>query len=102
MKIDLKANEVVVKAGNSNHIIDRKSIHGKLILTNQRVYFKSFKNNGENFDKEILPQEIKEIMFFNTKFFIPNGLNIIPKIGNELRFTIKKRNSWAAILNKMY
>jgi len=96
----LKSNEIVIKAGNSNYIIDNNSIKGKLILTNQRVYFKS--KNDENFDKEILHHDIKEIIFFNTKFFIPNGLNIISKSGNDLYFTIKNRKSWMVFLNKLY
>jgi len=39
MVIPLKANEVVIKAGDSSYLDDAEKICGKLILTNQRIYF---------------------------------------------------------------
>ncbi|MCK5029637.1 MAG: hypothetical protein KAR57_08380 [Bacteroidales bacterium] len=102
MVVDLKANELVLKAGDSNYFIDDKSIDGKLILTNQRVYFKTKEDNNYNYNLEILPDEIKEILFFNTMKILPNGLNIILKKGKHLKFKIGKRNSWGEALNRIY
>jgi len=102
MVVDLKANELVLKAGDSNLSFDDKLIDGKLILTNQRVYFKTNDENHSRFNFEILPSQIKEIIYFNTMRIIPNGLNIILKEGKELRFKIGNRNSWGQALNRIY
>ncbi len=102
MVIDFKPNEVVVKAGNTNHIFANKQIKGKLILTNQRIYFKALENDSRKFDLEIVPKEISEVHYFNSLFIFPNGLNIITKDGEELKFTVKKRNLWGVLINKMY
>ncbi|MBI9052613.1 MAG: hypothetical protein JEY96_02265 [Bacteroidales bacterium] len=102
MVVDLKANELVLKAGDSNYFAEDKNIDGKLILTNQRVYFKTSENDNHNYNLEILPNQIREILFFNTLKIFPNGLNIVLKEGKELKFKIGKRNSWGKVLNKIY
>ncbi len=102
MVVDLKANELVLKAGDSNLSFDDRLIDGKLILTNQRVYFKPNDENHSMFNLEILPSQIKEIIYFNTMRIIPNGLNIILKEGKELRFKLGNRNSWGLALNRIY
>ncbi|MGE0089804.1 MAG: hypothetical protein AB7S50_10065 [Bacteroidales bacterium] len=102
MVVDLKANELVLKAGDSNLSFDDRIIDGKLILTNQRVYFKTKDDNHSMFNLEILPSQIKEIIYFNTMKIIPNGLNIILKEGRELRFKLGNRNSWGQALNRIY
>ena len=102
MVVDLKANELVLKAGDSNYFADDNNVDGKLILTNQRVYFKTKEENNNTFNLEILPSEIQEILFFNTMKIFPNGLNIILKEGKQLKFKIGKRNSWGKALNRIY
>jgi hypothetical protein len=100
MKVDLKPNEVVVKAGDSRHINGKGDVEGKLILTNQRVYFKSPQDTSYNM--EIMPSDIEEVIFFNTGMFSSNGLNIVTKKGSELKFRIKQRNAWGKAINQMY
>ena len=100
MKVDLKPNEVVVKASDSQHLNSDKKVAGKLILTNQRVYFKSPENH--DFNMEILPTDIEEVIYFNTNMLLPNGLNIVTKEGDQLKFKIKKRDSWGKAINQMY
>lgn len=102
MVVDLKANELVLKAGDSNLSFDDRIIDGKLILTNQRVYFKTKDDTHSMFNLEILPSQIKEIIYFNTMKIIPNGLNIILKEGKEFRFKLGNRNSWGQALNRIY
>ncbi len=104
MKVDFKANEVVTKAGDADHFVNGNNdkVKGKLILTNQRIYFVTREEPDNEFNKEIMPNDIKEIMYFNTKKLFPNGLNIITKEGREIRFVVKKRNSWCELLNKIY
>ncbi len=102
MKVDLKANEVVLKATDSTQIKDNEKINGKLILTNQRIYFKSVDVKRQVFNLEILFNQIKEIIYFNTGFFTPKGIRVITCTGNELLFTMKKRDEWGKSINKMY
>lgn len=102
MTVNLNANETVIKAGDSLHLANDQKIQGKLILTNQRLFFTLF---GESIEKpllEFLPAHIKELLFFNTMRIIPNGLNIVTKDGKEHKFTIKKRDEWGSMINKMY
>ena len=102
MKIDLKANEVIIKAGNGKYINGRGPVPGKLIVTNQRVYFISLEEKDWDQNLEILPSDIKELIFFNTKMIIPNGLNLIKKDGENHVFNVKKRNDLGQLINKMY
>jgi hypothetical protein len=101
MKIDLKANELVVKAGDSK-FLNGKDVVGKLIVTNQRLYFVAKDGADNNYNMEILPTEIRELMPFNSFGIIPNGLNIVNKSGDEMRFKVKNRKSWELLINKMY
>lgn len=102
MKIDLKQNEMVVKAGDSDLLHPEEKVEGKFIVTNQRLYFKSFNGNGEKYDMEVEPAQIKEVHFFNTGFLSRNGLKIILRNGEDLSFRIKKRNAFGELINKMY
>ncbi|MGM0531377.1 MAG: GRAM domain-containing protein [Bacteroidota bacterium] len=100
MKVDLKPNEVVVRAGDSQHLNGKGKIAGKLILTNQRVYFKS--PDQSEYNMEIMPTDIEEVIFFNTSAFSSNGLNIVTRGGDELKFKISQRNAWGKAINQMY
>jgi hypothetical protein len=102
MKIDFKPNEVVIKAGDTDRYITDNKINGKLIVTNQRIYFKTKREEHKSYDLEINPHEIKEIHYFNTMWILPNGLNIKTKIGGEFQFLVKSRQEWSNLINKMY
>lgn len=102
MKINLKANEMVVKATDSNLCINQdEKIKGKLILTNQRIYFKSTKGHTGKYDLEIDPKTIQDVLFFNTYLFLRNGIHLVLKQGNELRFLLKKRSQWGEMIASM-
>jgi len=102
MTVDLKANEVVLKAGDSKHLVDDKKVRGKLIITNQRIYFKPVGINNNQHDMEIVPQNIKEVIYFNFKKIFPTGLNLVMKNGLCNKFLISKRNHFGMMINKMY
>ncbi len=102
MFVDFKENEVVIKAGDTEHLFEAEKIKGKLIVTNQRIYFQTIQKDADKFNLEILPEEISEVHFFKVKKILPNGLEIITKDGEHLKFSIKKRNSWGELINKMY
>ncbi len=102
MVVKLKENETVLKASDSNYFNADARVVGKLILTNQRLYFKTLNDNTNHFDFEVLFSQIKEIMFFNTWKIIPNGLILVTKEGKELKFLVKNRDQWGTMINKMY
>lgn len=102
MFVDFKENEVVIKAGNTDHLFENEKIKGKLIVTNQRVYFRTIEEVSNKFNLEILPEEISEVHYFNVKKILPCGIEIITKDGENLKFLLKKRNSWGELINKMY
>lgn len=101
MKIEMNPNEMVIKAGDSNQVVNGHAIKGKLILTTQRLFFKASENGEPYEDVEIWPQEIEEVMFFNNRLLFSNGLNVITKNGYENKFLIKNRNSWSEMIVRM-
>lgn len=102
MKMTLQPNEMIIRAGNSNLCQHDQQVQGKLIVTNQRIYFKSLNTETRHCDREIEPGEIRDLYFFNTLWLIPNGMNIITKNGEEIQFTVKNRGEWAKLITKMY
>jgi len=102
MTLELSPNEVVLKAADSLFIQNTEKIPGKLVLTNQRIYFKSKMNKSIDFDKELIFNQIKEVLYFKSGFFTPRGLTLVTRDGKEWKFTMKKRDEWAQEINKMY
>ena len=102
MVIPLKANEIVVKAGDSTFYSNSEKIGGKLILTNQRIYFMASNGHAEQYNLEINPGEILEVIYFNIRKILPTGLNVVMKNGEERKFSLNKRNEVGAMINKMY
>jgi hypothetical protein len=102
MTVKLNANEVVLKAGDTNQIVDNKTVDGKLIVTNQRIYFKPIAEESNIFNLEILFENILEVIFYNKGLFMVKGLNIITRDGRSYAFPLKKRDEIGQLINKMY
>ncbi len=102
MTVKLAANEVVLKAGDTNQVIENKTIEGKLIVTNQRIYFKPVSDELEKFNLEILFENILEVIFYSKGFFATKGLNVVTRDGRSLMFPLKKRDEFGQLINKMY
>ncbi len=102
MTVKLNPNEVVLKAGDTNQVIENKTIEGKLIVTNQRIYFKPLEEKGSFLNLEILFENILEVIFYNKGFFLVKGLNIITRDGRSFTFPLKKRDEIGQLINKMY
>jgi hypothetical protein len=102
MTVKLNANEVVLKAGDTNQVIDNKTIEGKLIVTNQRIYFKALREEAENFNLEILFDNILEVIYFSRGLFAVKGLNVVTRDGRNLSFPLKKRDEIGQLINSMY
>ncbi len=102
MKLILKPNEMILMAGSSNLRHENQQINGKLIVTNQRIYFRTLKLEHQLCNKEINPEEISELFYFNVMWVLPKGLKIKTKEGNELCFTVSNRSEWAKLITKMF
>jgi hypothetical protein len=102
MTIRLNANEVVLKAGDTNQIIDNNAIEGKLIVTNQRIYFNTMNDTTEKFNLEILFDNILEVIYYSKGLFSVKGLSIITRDGKCLSFPLKKRDEIGQLINGMY
>ncbi len=101
MRINLKANEVVLRATDTLHTSGTFETRGKLIMTNQRLYFKSLQNSDDHRSFEISPGEIRDILFYNVMRIIPRGLDLITSDGTKLRFLIRNRNEWCRQIAQM-
>jgi hypothetical protein len=102
MTVKLNANEVVLKAGDTNQVIENNTITGKLIVTNQRIYFKTLNAETEKFNLEILFENILEVIYFSRGIFSVKGLNVITRDGKRLSFPLKKRDEIGQLINSMY
>ena len=101
MTVKLYANEVVLKAGDTNQVIENNKIEGKLIVTNQRLYFKTIDENTDRFNLEILFENILEVIFFGG-LFSTKGLSVVTRDGKSHSFPLKQRDEIGQLINKMY
>jgi len=102
MTVKLNANEIVLKAGDTNQVIDNKKVDGKLIVTNQRIYFKTLSDVPDRFNFEILFENILEVIFYNKNMFLVKGINVITRDGKSHCFPLKKRDEIGQLINRMY
>ncbi|NMC39503.1 MAG: hypothetical protein GYA41_14375 [Bacteroidales bacterium] len=102
MTVSLNPNEVVLNAGDTNQIVDNQKIDGKLIVTNQRIYFRTLKEELSSFNLEILFENILEVIFYQNGIFAAKGINVITRDGKSHAFPLKKRDEIGTLINKMY
>ena len=102
MTVELNANEIVLRAGDTNQVIDNNIIEGKLIVTNQRLYFKTLNEETDRFNLEILFENILEVIYFSKGLFSDKGLNVVTRDGKCHTFPLKKRDEMGQLINKMY
>ena len=102
MTVKLCANEVVLKAGDTNQVVDNSVVDGKLIVTNQRIYFRPVKEETDKFSLEILFDNILEVIFYNKGLFAVKGINVVTRDGKSHSFPLKKRDEIGQLINRMY
>lgn len=93
---------MILRAGTSQLLNNGHKITGKLIVTNQRIYFKTLCVENKEKDMEIIPNEISELHYFNTMWILPNGMKIKTKEGEDILFRVSNRDEWAKLITKMY
>jgi hypothetical protein len=102
MTVKLNPNEVVIKAGDTNQVVGNDTIEGKLIVTNQRIYFKTLNAETERFNLEIMFENILEVIYFSRGLFSVKGLNVITRDGRCISFPLRKRDEFGQLINRMY
>ena len=102
MTVRLNPNEVVLNAGDTNQIIDNQKVDGKLIVTNQRIYFRTLKEEMASFNLEILFENILEVIFYQKGLFSVKGINVVTRDGKTHAFPLRKRDEIGSLINKMY
>lgn len=62
MKLNLQPNAQVIKASDTDHMTEKESVEGKLVLTNQkRLYFKLQNEALIAFDRILTTKKIKHV-----------------------------------------
>lgn len=102
MTVKLYPNEVVLKAGDTAQVVEDKTVDGKLIVTNQRIYFRTITDESERFNLEIMFENILDVIFYSKGLFLAKGLNIVTRDGKNYVFPLKKRDEIGQLINKMY
>jgi hypothetical protein len=102
MTVKLYPNEIVLKAGDTNQVFDNQKVNGKLIVTNQRIYFKTLDKIMDKFNFEILFDNILEVIFYNKNLSFVKGINVVTRDGKSHTFPLKKRDEIGQLINKMY
>ena len=102
MTVKLNANEVVLNAGDTNQVVENNKVEGKLIVTNQRIYFRALKEEADKFNLEILFDNILEVIYYSKGLFAVKGLNVVTRDGKSHIFPLKKRDEIGQLINKMY
>ncbi len=103
MTVKLNPNEVVLKAGDTNQTVGNLTVDGKLIVTNQRIYFRTVNNECDKFNLEILFDNILEVIYYSKgMLFGIKGLSVVTRDGRTFSFPLKKRDEIGQLINKMY
>jgi len=102
MTVKLYPNEVVLKAGDTNQVVENQRVNGKLIVTNQRLYFRTLSEHLDKFNFEILFENILEVIFYNKNLTLVKGINVVTRDGKSHIFPLRKRDEFGELINKMY
>lgn len=102
MTVELKANEVVLKAGDTRPVLNDTAVEGKLIVTNQRLYFRTINEEMKCFNIEILYENILEVIYYSRGLFSDKGLSVVTRDGRTFSFPLKKRDEFGLLINSMY
>lgn len=102
MTVKLSANEVVLKAGDTSRTVDDVKVEGKFIVTNQRIYFKTLREELERFNLEILFENILEVIYFKKGLIPVRGLDVVMRDGQKFSFPLRNRDEFGMLINRMY
>lgn len=90
----LEDDEQIVREGLATHFQGIEAVGGRLVLTNERVRFKSHPFNIQTHDWSVARTNISEMEPVRTFGIVPNGLLIKEKSGETQRFVVRDREGW--------
>lgn len=77
-----------------------EGVGGRLILTQEYLFFKPHAINIQKIEEIIYLRNIERVERKKTLWIIPNGLKVIAE-QREYKFVVNKRNQWVAEINKL-
>ena len=92
--IELNSSESIIIEGGANHFKGKEGVGGKLVLTDQRLIFKSHKFNAQNHELALTLNEIKGISETKTLGILNNGLTIELITNESHRFIVDVPAVW--------
>lgn len=92
--------ETVLFSVSANLVRGMESVGGKLKVTENELIFTPHKLNIQSAPVTINLNEITKIEKRNSLFFVPNGMSITVKEGNEYKFVVNKRSKLIDLLNQ--
>lgn len=99
IQFELEVGEEVVFQTPANHNKGLEAVGGQLLLTNQRLVFKSHKVNIQNHELSLNRGEIIGASRFKSFGMVNNGLKVILSNGSEEKFVVQQAEVWVAKLN---
>lgn len=104
MKITLNSDEKILRRGAANLQRGAETVGGELLLTDQRLYFRSHALNLQTGTTEIPLSHIRHMRPCWTRFLgliplLPNSLAVGLSDGTEHRFVLVGRKEWAAAID---
>ncbi|MCL2342227.1 MAG: hypothetical protein FWC53_04250 [Firmicutes bacterium] len=99
-KENLKENNEIIFGSAANYYTGKKVIGGWLILTKDKLFFKTYKNNIKIKEFAANLDSIDDIFKYSNLGVIPNGLRVVLKDGTTARFVVMDRRKWVKNLRK--
>lgn len=92
--IETAEGENIIKSGGANHFVEKEGVGGKLVLTDQRLIFKSHKYNVHKHQQTIDLNRITGIEVVRTFGILENGLILELRNGEKHKFIVDDPRDW--------
>jgi hypothetical protein len=99
IQIEVTKDEIINHEGPANLFRGMEGVGGKLLLTDQRLIFKSHKMNIQSGEVQLLLADIKETSPRKTAKLFQNGLRVLTNTGEHFDFVVYERSNWISKLN---
>ena len=86
--------EQLVHDGPANHFLNGEGVGGWLFLTKKRLLFRSHQFNVHRHELSVPLKEIAEVQPVRTARIFPNGLRLVMRSGEGLRFVVREHGRW--------
>ena len=95
--IELSPDEHVIKEGGANHFVGYEGVGGKLMLTNNRLVFKSHKLNIQTHQFEVPRKEIETLSTGKSIGILTNVLFVTAR-GERHKFIVNEPGEWVELI----